>query len=225
MNLLATAAIWGALGGLASPRAVLAGAEGKEAVGFDEVLPVEPTEKAPLEKAEERAPEKPRPPAEKRPEGPARAPRVRRLKLGVHAGGLFPLSGSGTDYPASVAFGAHMWNKLNSLAGIALVFDYARAESGRQVSDLFLLSAGLRVRLSGEDVSTCPLYAGFGAGFLAEDISDDYEGRLPGNLGLALTVRLGVRLGRSLDLGLGYVVLPDSENSPGAGLASMGYSF
>ncbi len=147
------------------------------------------------------------------------------MSLAVTVGGFFPVRGMRTDYDAAIAVGAAAWKRLNSKMGLAVSFDYARLQSYRSVVDHFVLHAGVRLRLSGDDVSTCPLYAGLGAGFVAEDVTDDYDGHLPGNLGPSLSMRLGVRLGEKLELGLGYMLHLGSENSPGAGLASVGYSF
>lgn len=222
-----------ALGGAA------AGGGDKEAVGFDEVIeePKEPGKEATalleLRPDETGEPEPlrpavlPAPPTaprrdHERPKGP---PGVRRLSVELSAGGLLPVKGRATVHEFSYAVGARASVRLGPRAGLLVVFDYSNPGSDRGASRLFLVQGGLRFRLAGEDVSNCPLYAGLSVGVAAESVTDDYEGELLGNLGFAVRIGLGVRLTPRLGLGIGYVVFPDSENSPGVGLASLGYSF
>lgn len=222
MRFLAAAIVCGAFAAHA--------AEKKELIGFDELLPEEPKkEEKPVEPLEPPEPEVieplkkvPAPPeARKEPEA---APRRRGLYLAIEAGGFFPVKGAGTDYNGTFSVGARAWKKLNPRMGLALSFCYARPESDRGAPHFFLVHAGLRLRLSGEDIATCPLYAGLAAGFAAEDVTDKILGPLSGNLGPTLSMRLGLRLGPRFDLGLGYVLFP-GENAPGAGIVSAGYSF
>lgn len=248
MSFLSTVSICAALAASALPSERAYAAGGKEAVGFDEELPEEerePGKEAPAmvepgpegrEPGEEPLPpDEPPPPPERRPvveiprEKPRRVPSgpVQGLRFSVEAGGLFPVKGRATEHGTTLAVGARALfaPRGSGRAALALAFDYANPRSDRGASQIFLVDAGLRLRLVGEDVSTCPLYAGVGLGFAAESVTDDYEGGLPGNMGLTVRIGLGVRLSSRLGLGLGYVIFPDSENVPGVGLASLGYSF
>lgn len=205
----------------------------KEAMGFDEVIPEMPGKEAAelleLRPGETGEPEPlrpavlPAPPiAAPHPKGP---PGVRRLSFELLAGGLLPVKGAATVHDFSYAVGARASVRLGPRAGLLLEFDYSNPASDRGASRLFLVQGGLRFRLAGEDVSNCPLYAGLSVGVAAESVTDDYEGDLLGNLGFAVRIGLGVRLTSRLGFGIGYVIFPDSENSPGVGLASLGYSF
>ncbi len=210
------------LGGMRAPFGALFLAKDKEAKGFDEEIPeekVEPPVPEPVEPVKE---EKPGPGKVERPV--PRAP-DRRLRLALEAGGFLPLKGRGTEYGPTFTIGATASQGGGSRAGVVVSFDYAGPASRRGTDQFFLVQAGMRLSLSDESVSTCPLYAGFAAGLAVEDPTDDYGGDFLGNLGPSVSVGLGVRLGGSFDLGVEYVLFPGSENSPGAGILSAGYSF